>query len=139
MRTIDWNLAIALKKHWQEKEAANAKLCPLLADLDRLLICLDENNFRPGDALSICPECGQEHRWALLKELMHHALEMRPASQSKLLEMVEMNLEDVHELYGGKEGYRAMRKAAAEYFAKVGAVTATRFNQQSPDKSTRSE
>ena len=52
---------------------------------------------------------------------MNHALEMRPTSQSKLLEMVDKSLEDVYELYGGREGYRAMRKGAEEYFAKIGA------------------
>ena len=52
---------------------------------------------------------------------MHHALEMRPASQSKLLDMVETNLEDVYELYSRTDGHRAMRKAAEEYFAKIGA------------------
>lgn len=120
MRQSDWNLAIALKNHWQRNVTPAPELCPLLADLDRLLVYLDAEGIRPGDALSQCPECGDEHRWALFKELMHHALEIRPSNQSKLLETVEMDLAEVYEMYKGKEGYRAMRKAAAEYFANVG-------------------
>jgi hypothetical protein len=92
----------------------------LLADLDRLLKHLDEIGLRPGHAIAHCEHCGDEHRWVLIKELMCHALELRPANQSKLLEEVDKSLESVRELYGGKEKYDEMKKDSEAFFAKLG-------------------
>ena len=89
MRGMDWNLAITVRNYWQGKPVTVIRLCPLLADLDRLLSYLDETSLRPGHAIDCCPECQNEHRWALLKMLMGFALQMRPANQSRLLMEVE--------------------------------------------------
>jgi hypothetical protein len=105
MRGIDIKLAIEVRKHWLGLETSNKQLCPLLADLDRLLVYLDEVGIKPGNVIDPCPECGQEHRWALLKILMIDALEIRPDRQSRLMAMVDESLEPVRALYGGKEGY----------------------------------
>ena len=121
MRVIDHRLAIEVSEYWMGKRASAEGLCPLLADLDRLLAYLDERDIRPGRVIDPCPECGQEHRWALLNSLMFRALELRPTSQSRMLQVMEERLAPVLALYGGVEGYRDMRKKADEYFSKVGA------------------
>lgn len=86
MRDVDWRMSITIRNHWRGKDAGQVKLCPLLADLDGLLKHLDEIGLKPGHAIAHCEQCGEEHRWVLIKELMCHALELRPANQSKLLE-----------------------------------------------------
>lgn len=121
MRGIDINLAIEVRNHWQGLETSNKELCPLLADLDRLLDYLDDASIKPGDVIDPCPECGQEHRWALLKQLMIYALEIRPTHQSRLLAMVDESLEPLRALYGGEKGYREMKECAEDYFKKVDA------------------
>jgi hypothetical protein len=119
MRGIDWNLAIAVRNHWQGKTDTGIRLCPLLADLDRLLNYLEETGLRPGHAIDCCPECQDEHRWALLKMLMGFALQMRPASRSRLLMEVDKSLESVRALYGGEKGYREMQDGAETFFDKL--------------------
>lgn len=121
MRAIDWNLSIAVVNHWNGKLNPSVKLCPLLADLDRLLQYLEATRLKPGHAIDKCPQCGEEHRWTLLKELLIHALDLRPAHQHPLLESVDRSLDSVRKLYGGDAGYKAMKKGAEEYFAKLGA------------------
>jgi hypothetical protein len=121
MRGIDFRLSINVKDCWLGKIPAEGAVCPLLADLDRFLIYLDDEGVKPGHAVDCCPECGDEHRWALLKALMSLILEIFPDRKSALLNTVDQNNAAVYALYGGKEKYLEMRKAAAEYFAKVGA------------------
>ncbi len=121
MRGIDWKLAVAVKDHWQGRETLGMSLCPLLADLDRLLAYLDEKGVKPGYAVACCPECGDEHRWALLRELMCSVLELYPDRKTALLEAVDRSMDPVRALYGGKEGYAEMQKAAAVFFAEVDA------------------
>ena len=122
MRGQDWDLAIALRDHWLGVDTPlDAKLCPLLADLDGLLAYLDEQGITPGDALLPCPVCGDHHRWALLRKLMEHALDIQPARHSKLLAMVNRSLDVVRDLYGGEEGYQRYKQGAEEFFAKVDA------------------
>lgn len=48
---------------------------------------------------------------------MVHALELRPANQSKLLEEVDKSLESVRKLYGGKEKYEEMKRESEAFFA----------------------
>jgi hypothetical protein len=119
MRGIDCQLAQIAEYHWMGFEHPNIPLCPLLADLDKLLVYLDDIGLTPGYAVNPCPACGEEHRWALLKHLMISALRLRPATRSRLLGLVDTNLEPVRALYGGEEGFQAMRAGAAEFFAKV--------------------
>ena len=121
MRAIDWKLAMAVKDHWQGRKTPGITLCPILLDLDRLLAYLDEIDIKPGHAVACCPECGDEHRWTLLKTLMCSVLDLYPDRHSALLQAVDQGLESVRALYGGKEKYREMTKAAEEYFAKVNA------------------
>ncbi|MFZ4539032.1 hypothetical protein [Propionivibrio sp.] len=121
MRSIDSNMAIAVRNHWHGVETPGITLCPLLADLDRLLIHLDAVGMTPGDALLPCPECGDYHRWMLLKELLIFALDATPPRHSKLLAVVNGNLDEVRAMYGGADGYRKYKKDAAEFFARVGA------------------
>ena len=121
MRSIDAALAIAVRNHWRGMTTPGAKLCPLLADLDRLLAYVDEIGLRPGFAIDVCPGGGEDHRWALLKRMMEEALVLRPAHPSSLLATTAMRLARMHELYGGKEAYDEMRRNAEKYFAKVGA------------------
>jgi hypothetical protein len=117
MRDVDWKMSIAVRNHWHGRDSGGIKLCPLLADLDRLLKHLDEIGLKPGHAIAQCEHCGDEHRWVLIKELMLHALELRPPNQSKLLEEVDKGLESVRELYGGKEKYEEMKREAEAFFA----------------------
>ena len=122
MRGEDCTMATILRDHWQGKQTPpDVTLCPLLADLDRLLAYLDEQGFKPGDAMLPCPECGDHHRWTLLRDLMENALDITPRRHSKLLEMVDARLESVRQLYGGKSGYDEMREYAEKFFARVNA------------------
>jgi hypothetical protein len=121
MRTVDRNLAIAVRNHWCGVETPGIVLCPLLADLDRLLKYLDETGIKPGSAIMTCPECGEHHRWVLLNELMIFALDIHPDNKSRLMEMVDSRLDEVRAMYGGEAGYREMKKEAEAFFAKVGA------------------
>lgn len=121
MRSVDWHMAIALRDHWQGRDSPRGDLCPLLADVDALLKHLDEIGLNPGEVIDPCPSCGQEHRWALLKELMCFALKLQPARTSRLLAAVDQSLESVRALYGGKEGYEKMEQEAEKFFARVGA------------------
>ena len=121
MREIDWKLAAAVKEHWQGRATPGITPCPLLTDFDRLLVYLDEIGLKPGHAVASCPACSDEHRWALIKQLMSYALEVFPDRRNALLEAVDRNLGSVRALYGGDEGYREMQKGAAEFFAKVDA------------------
>jgi hypothetical protein len=122
MRGIDSNMAIAVRNHWQGIDAPGVVICPLLADLDKLLEYLDAIELTPGHAICPCLVCGGDHRWVLIKRLMMYALDVRPARHSKLLSMVDGNLEPVRELYGGEEGARALFSAGEEFFAKVDAI-----------------
>ena len=120
MRAEDWKMAIAVRDHWRGKETPDVKLCPLLADLDRMLAFLDEQGIKPGDALWPCPVCRENHRWALLSELVQVALDLRPIESSKILELVDQGLHEVRALYGGKEGYKKYQEEAEKFFARVG-------------------
>jgi hypothetical protein len=118
MRSIDGNLARAINKHWQGQEQSNTDLCSLLANLDQFLAYLDEHVKTPGNVIDPCPECGQEHRWALLSQLLIYALDFRSANQSRMLEMKDKSLESVRALYGGEKGYQEVREKAGEFFQK---------------------
>ena len=120
MRGVDFRLAMAVKDCWLGKMSPEGTVCPLLADLDRLLTYLDDKGLNPGHAVDCCPECGDEHRWALLKALMCLIMEIYPDRKSALLNAVDQSKAAVYALHGGKEKYLEMRKAAAEYFATVG-------------------
>ena len=103
MRGIDYATATAIRDLWHGKEIPpDLTLCPLLVNLDRLLAYLDEQDFRPGDAILPCPDCGDHHCRALLRALIEYALNVTPQRHSKLLSMVDANLEPVRQLYGGK-------------------------------------
>lgn len=119
MRSIDWDMSQDLYAHWLGIEVPGVKLCQLLADLDRMLKYFDEVDLKPWHAICPCPECGDYHRWVLLRELMSNALTLRPPDTSKLLGTVDKNLEPVRALYGGEKGMQEMRLAAANFFASV--------------------
>ena len=67
MRKVDWNMAIALRDHWQGGDSPRSDLCPLVADVDALLKYLDEIGLKPGDVIDPCPAFGQEQRSTLRK------------------------------------------------------------------------
>lgn len=119
MRGIDWDTAIAVREHWIGKPVAGFRLCPLLANLDGLLAYLDAIELRPGEAIGCCPECGGEHRWVLIKELMIHAIAIRPDRPSRLMRVVDAGLEPVREQYGGREKFEQMQREAEAFFARV--------------------
>jgi hypothetical protein len=123
MRSQDFYLAILLRNHWKGRKTSKVMLCPLLADLDQLLAYLDEAGLKPGHAIGVCPKCGEEHRWALLKELMIYAKEIRPDSQHRLIEMVDRSLDSERAMYGGEEGFREFRKEEEAFFMALGAST----------------
>lgn len=111
----------ALLAHWLGVQLpVEIKLCPLLADVDRMLAYFDEIGLKPGYALNPCPECGADHRWAMLKWVLSNALTVRPAGSSRLLQMVDDSLTPVRALYGGEEGYREMLGRARAFFDSVG-------------------
>lgn len=119
MRGIDWDTAIAAREHWAGRPIAGFKLCPLLADLDRFLAYLETIELAPGDAIGCCPECGDEHRWALIKELMIHALAMRSEQPSRLMQDVDASLQPVRALYGGRQKFEEMQREAEAFFARL--------------------
>lgn len=119
MRGQDWNMAMALKTHWEGGDTLGIDLCPLLANLDGLLKYLEDNSVRPGINIPKCPDCGEEHRWSFIRTLLENALDIKPARQSALLEAVDRKLGGVRAMYGGDEGYRKMVKASEEFFATV--------------------
>lgn len=112
---------MAVRDHWYGKGKPGTDLCPLLSDLDRLLAFLEEKGFKPGYAIDVCPGCGQDHRWVLIKELMIIALGLRPPQHSKLLWIISKQQEALYEEFGGKEGYKKYREDAEAFFARVGA------------------
>ena len=118
MRSQDYILAIAVRDYWHGIEQPNVKICPLLADLERLIVYLDEAGIAPGNVIDPCRECGQEHRWALLSKLVMYALEIYPPEESHLMTMVNKRVERVRAQYGGEEGYREMKEAAEQFFKK---------------------
>ena len=121
MRAIDWDLAVALKSYWKGGELPEG-VCPLLADLDRLVTYLDEIGLRPGDALTPCPVCGEWHRWTLLRELLFCAVELRPENHCELLQIIGKAVEAEHAYFGGKEKHEKYLSEADAYFKKIGAT-----------------
>lgn len=116
MRHTDRVLADEASAHWHGRGDAGSQICPLIADLDGFLAYLRDIELLPGYAIDRCPACAVEHRWALIKSLLIHALVLRPAASHPLLQAVDKSLDRVRELYGGEEGMRAMMQAASTYF-----------------------
>ncbi len=117
MRSEDYQMAQVIKFHWHGIDTRGISLCPLLADLGKLLTYLDTNKIRPGDAIMRCPECGDDHRWVLLRDLMEFALDIKPKNQwTPLMKAVDDLLEPVRKAYGGDAGYRTMTIAADDFF-----------------------
>lgn len=121
MRIEDHKLAVESASHWHQDAPAAPPPCALLADLDALLSHLEANHITPGNVIDVCPACGKEHRWALIKELLLRALDVQPRRSSPLLEWADRSLDEVRALYGGNAGYRKMRGEAEAYFRKIGA------------------
>ncbi len=121
MRGIDYNMAVSLNSHWQGKATPNVVLCPLLSDLDGLITYLDEIKFKPGHSVDPCPECGEEHRGALMSAIMLNATMLRPNSTSPLLGYYAKKIEATSALYGGKEGYNKYCEEADKFFATLNA------------------
>jgi len=119
MRGQDFNMAIALKKHWQGEASPGVDLCPSLEDLDGMLKHLDNIGLKPGNSIQKCLGCGEEHRWSLIRTLLQNALDIEPVRHSALLEQVDRSLDSTRALYGGDKQYREMIKASEEFFAKV--------------------
>lgn len=119
MRGQDWNMAMALRKHWEGGATTGIDFCPLLENLDGLLKYLDDINLKPGINIPKCPGCGEEHRWSFIRTMMQNALDIKPARKSALLEAVDRKLDEVRAMYGGDDGYRKMVKASEEFFTKV--------------------
>jgi len=113
----DRRLAELIGAFWSQGDILG-DACPLLADMQRLLSFLDAQGFKPGDALWPCPECGENHRWTLIRELIIQSL-YETEERTKLQEIVDRSLDSVRELYGGRDGYEAYRLAASKYFDKV--------------------
>jgi hypothetical protein len=116
MRHTDRLLADEASAHWHGRRDASSQICALIADLDGFLAYLRDIELLPGYAIDRCPACAAEHRWALIKSLLIHALVLRPAASHPLLHAVDKSLDRVRELYGGEEGMRAMMQAASTYF-----------------------
>jgi len=121
MRAIDLNLAQLVVRIWRGEATAPAGCCALLANLDQCLAYLDAAGIRPGDAIDACPGCGQDHRWTLLRSLIEHALDLRPANRTRLMREVDALLAPEREHFGGEEGLKRYRAAAEAYFAAVDA------------------
>ncbi len=119
MRGQDFNMAIALKKHWQGDATSGVDLCPLLENLDGMLKHLDDIGLKPGNNMPKCPSCGEEHRWSFIRTLLQNALNIEPGRHSALLEQVDRSLDSTRALYGGDKQYREMLKASEEFFARV--------------------
>ncbi len=117
MLDTDRRLAELIGAYWSQGDILE-DVCPLLADMQRLLTFLDEQGAQPGDALWPCPVCGENHRWTLLRELVIQSLYVTK-ERTKLQEMIDQRLEAVRALYGGREGYEEYRLAASKYFDKV--------------------
>lgn len=120
MRATDYQLTSLIRRHWAGDTQPG--LCPLLSNLPALLQYLDARDFKPGDAIMVCPECGDHHRWTFLRELMFAALDIRPKIESTILVRVDRSLDGVRADFGGEEGYREYLRKAEAYFAKVGAT-----------------
>lgn len=119
MRATDYQLTSLIRRHWAGDK--QPRLCPLLSNLPALLQYLDARDFHPGDAIMVCPECGDHHRWTFLRELMLAALDIRPKMESVILERVDRSLDSVRAEFGGEERYREYLRKADAYFAKIGA------------------
>lgn len=128
MRSEDFYMAIILRGHWQGRETPEVKLCPLLADLDQLLEYLDQIGLKPGHAIGVCPGCGEDHRWTLLRDLMINAKGIRPDSQHRLIEMVDRSRDSERAMYG-EEGFRELNKGAEKFFIGVDAALITKAKQ----------
>jgi hypothetical protein len=118
MRGIDYRTELLVFALWRGKPVKE-DVCPMLADLDRFLLYLEETDHKPGHSICPCPFCAGDHRWALLKALLIRALRLRDRQQTKLLAWTDADLEPVRDLYGGEEKYQEMLAAADEFFAKL--------------------
>lgn len=121
MRVADLNLARVVVSVWRGEATAPAAWCPLLCDLDRFLAYLDAAGIHPGDAIAVCPCCGQDHCWRLLRSLVEDALDLRPGNRTRLMREVDALLAPDRECFGGEEGLKRYRAKAEAYFAAVGA------------------
>jgi hypothetical protein len=121
MRADDLKLAQTVTRIWRGEAAVPSGCCVRLAHRDQCLAYLDAAGLRPGDAISQCPGCGKDHRWALLRSLLVQALALRPAHRTRLMSEVEALLTPERERFGGEEGLKRYRAAAQAFFAKVNA------------------
>lgn len=121
MRADDLKLAQIVTRIWRGNATVPSGCCVLLADCDQLLAHLDAAGLRPGDAISRCPGCGKDHRWALLRSLLEQALALRPAHRTRLMSEVDALLTPERERFGGEEGLKRYRAAAQAFFERVDA------------------
>lgn len=119
MRAKDVDMTTAVRRCWHGLKPEGMAPCPLLADLDRMLSYLEETGLKPGYTIDPCPGCGQEHSWALLDDLLSFALDLRPTTQTRLLQRAKCDREHDYQLYGGEEKYREYLRRADEFFASV--------------------
>jgi len=117
MRREDWNAALAVRDYWNHPEANDRPNCPLLLSLDTLLEGIVRLKIYPGTAISPCPSCGGEHRWAMLKQLLIFGFDMKPRGESRVLDAFYESMAEERAFYGGEDGYRRMRQQAEAFFA----------------------
>lgn len=117
MRRKDWDAALAVRDHWNDPDANEAPTCVLFKSLDTFLQGIVRLRIYPGNAISQCPFCGEEHRWSLLKQILIFGIDMRPRGDNRVLDAFYESLSEERELYGGEDGYRKMRQKAEEFFS----------------------
>ena len=88
MRAIDWTLGIFTGKYWFTGDDSELDLCPLLKDPDVFLNYLDGIKLKPGINIPVCPMCGDEHRWRLIRSLLEYVQYLEPERHTELLDFI---------------------------------------------------
>ena len=88
MRGIDWQLAVFTAKYWMTGDDSDLELCLLLQEPDRFLSYLNEINLKPGVNIPLCPQCGDEHRWPLIRDLLKYMRYLDTERHSELLDYI---------------------------------------------------
>jgi hypothetical protein len=113
MLVSDWNLTNRVAAAW--RGGSSADLCPLLADQDKFLRHCADVDLRPGISIWICPECGTEHRWAMLKTLLMDASIPPEKVPPRLAPCVFGTFATLAALYGGEAEARDLLQARGDF------------------------
>jgi len=72
MRGIDWAEGYFTAKYWFTGDDSGLELCPLLKVRAGFMNHVDAIQLKPGYNIPVCPMCGEEHRWPLLRLLLQY-------------------------------------------------------------------